>query len=122
MDEGRILLGTGSSFAIDLSWYTVGPGGQIDMTAGSLSVSGSIGERDAGVMTSGTLELRGGFWAGIDRTCLGDVNEDGATDLTDLALVLADFGCAGGCAADVSGDGNTDLSDLALVLAYFGCN
>ena len=50
----------------------------------------------------------------------GDLNADCAVDLTDLALLLADFDCTGGgCAGDVDGDGDTDLTDLALLLANF---
>ncbi len=119
-----LLGGAGPASAqLDLSWNTVGPGGLVEMNGGALTLGGTIGEFDAGSMSAGGLELRGGFWAGIDTTpCPGDVNGDGATDLSDLALILADFGCSGGCTADLTGDGNTDLSDLAIVLGDFGCN
>ena len=119
-----LLGGTGSAFGqLDLSWNTIGPGGHVDMAAGTLTLGGTIGEMDAGSMSGGSLKLRGGFWAGIQfNSCSGDVNGDGVTDLTDLALVLSDFGCSGGCTADLTGDGNTDLSDLAIVLSDFGCS
>ncbi|RMF76911.1 MAG: hypothetical protein D6744_11955 [Planctomycetota bacterium] len=52
--------------------------------------------------------------------CVGDLDGDNDVDLTDLALLLADFDCTGGgCAGDVDGDGDTDLTDLALLLANF---
>jgi len=55
-------------------------------------------------------------------TCAGDVDGDGDTDLDDLVILLADFGCTGGgCAGDVDGDGDTDLDDLVTLLADFGC-
>ena len=110
-------------WAIDLSWYTIGAGGGLESSGGGMTLSGTIAEVDAGVLTGGTMELRGGFWGGIvPASCPGDVNGDGATDLSDLALVLADFGCSGGCSADLTGDGATNLSDLAEVLGAFGCS
>lgn len=52
---------------------------------------------------------------------LGDLDGDGDVDLTDLAMLLADFGCqTNTCVGDADGDGDTDLNDLALLLANFG--
>ena len=55
--------------------------------------------------------------------CPGDLNGDGRTDLADLGILLADFGCPqpGPCAGDLDGDGDTDLADLGILLADFGC-
>ena len=55
--------------------------------------------------------------------CPGDLNGDGRTDLADLGILLADFGCTapGPCAGDLDGDGDTDLADLGILLADFGC-
>lgn len=53
----------------------------------------------------------------------GDVNSDGACDLTDLAILLSNFGTPAGMArrhGDLDGDGDVDLSDLAVLLARFG--
>jgi hypothetical protein len=53
----------------------------------------------------------------------GDVNGDGAVDLADLNLVLANFGQAspaGVIPGDANGDNAVDLADLNLVLASFG--
>ncbi|MFN0134558.1 MAG: hypothetical protein ACKVS9_00400, partial [Phycisphaerae bacterium] len=51
----------------------------------------------------------------------GDVDGDGDVDLTDLALILANFGCtASPCVGDLDFDGDTDLTDLAVLLANFG--
>jgi Ca2+-binding EF-hand superfamily protein len=47
------------------------------------------------------------------------VNGDGAVDLADLNLVLANFG-TNNPAGDANGDGVVDLADLNLVLANFG--
>jgi hypothetical protein len=56
--------------------------------------------------------------------CAGDLDGDGDTDLADLGILLADFGCPqpGPCAGDLDGDGDTDLADLGILLADFGCD
>jgi hypothetical protein len=69
----------------------------------------------------------GGFDAYLARfsinACAGDLDNDGDTDLTDLGILLADFGCVppGPCAGDLDNDGDTDLADLGILLADFGC-
>lgn len=51
-----------------------------------------------------------------------DIDGDGRTDLADLGILLADFGCTGGgCVGDLDGDGDTDLADLGILLADYGC-
>jgi len=55
--------------------------------------------------------------------CPTDLNGDGFTDLSDLAIQLSNFGTAGGAAledGDVDGDRDIDLSDLSQMLAAFG--
>lgn len=55
--------------------------------------------------------------------CPGDLNNDGAVDLTDLAMLLAHFGAASGATAadgDLDGDDDVDLSDLTGLLGAFG--
>ncbi|MCA9294442.1 MAG: proprotein convertase P-domain-containing protein, partial [Phycisphaerales bacterium] len=56
-------------------------------------------------------------------TCPGDADGDGDTDLSDLNLVLFNFGTAqpAGTNGDVNGDGFVDLTDLNSVLFDFGC-
>jgi len=55
-------------------------------------------------------------------TCLGDVNGDGVVDISDLALVLSNFGgpIFSDCLPDVDGDGLVGLSELATFLGLFG--
>jgi len=51
----------------------------------------------------------------------GDLDGDADVDLTDLAILLSDFGCTGGaCPGDADGDGDTDIADLAILLANYG--
>ncbi len=50
-----------------------------------------------------------------------DATGDGQVDLSDLAVLLSQFGSGGaGLASDFNEDGTVDLSDLALLLALFG--
>ncbi len=58
--------------------------------------------------------------------CLGDVDGDGDTDLSDLAELLAAYGASEGDPgynpdADFDANGMIDLSDLAFLLADYGC-
>jgi hypothetical protein len=115
----------------DLSWFTVDGGGATFSTGGVFELGGTIGQPDAGVMTGGTFELVGGFWAAVVVSgdcgdCVGDVNQSGAVDLADLALLLSNFGtlsgatCGQGDIEPASGDGDVDLGDLATLLSSFG--
>lgn len=50
-----------------------------------------------------------------------DLDGDGQVGLSDLALLLSDFGCSEPpCIGDVDADGDTDISDLSQLLADFG--
>ncbi|RMF76830.1 MAG: hypothetical protein D6744_12000 [Planctomycetota bacterium] len=54
--------------------------------------------------------------------CEGDVNGDDVVDLTDLAILLANFDIPFGATrnqGDLDGDGDIDLTDLAILLAFF---
>jgi len=58
--------------------------------------------------------------------CVADLNGDGTTDLSDLAILLASYNCEEGddcyvIEADFDEDGIVDLSDLAVLLADYGC-
>lgn len=46
-----------------VSWFTIDGGGGTG-TGGVYSVSGTIGQPDAGVMSGGSYTVSGGFWAG----------------------------------------------------------
>jgi probable HAF family extracellular repeat protein len=54
--------------------------------------------------------------------CMGDIDDDGAVGLSDLALLLSAFGCEqdNGCVGNLDGDRDTDLTDLAILLGRFG--
>lgn len=49
--------------AYTLDWWTADSGGG-SSSGGSYSLSGTIGQPDAGLLTGGQYTLGGGFWAG----------------------------------------------------------
>lgn len=62
----------------------------------------------------------GVFVAPPPPDCPADLDGDLVVGLSDLGIILADYGCASSCVADIDGDDDTDLSDLGVVLAEFG--
>jgi hypothetical protein len=54
--------------------------------------------------------------------CPGDVNGDNTVDITDLGILLANFGTGSAFLedGDLSGDGSVDITDLGILLAEFG--
>jgi hypothetical protein len=53
--------------------------------------------------------------------CPGDANGDGTVNISDLGVVLSQFGSSGvGLAGDVDLDGDVDITDLGILLANFG--
>jgi len=57
-------------------------------------------------------------------SCLGDFNLDGAIDVTDLLVLLGEYGCTSSCDADLNGDGLVGGADMLIMLGLFGttCN
>jgi hypothetical protein len=51
-----------AQYAID--WYTIDGGGGTS-SGGSYTLSGTIGQPDAGTLAGGTYVLEGGFWGGV---------------------------------------------------------
>lgn len=53
----------------------------------------------------------------------GDLDHDGDVDLTDLSILLSNFGLGSGQTyedGDIDGDGDVDLEDLSILLANYG--
>jgi hypothetical protein len=56
--------------------------------------------------------------------CVGDLNQDGDTDLADLAQLLGHYGAISGMTyadGDLDCDGDVDLTDLGELLSAYGC-
>ena len=52
--------------------------------------------------------------------CLGDVVPNGSIDISDILLILSQYGCLSACDTDVTGDGAVTISDVLVVLSVFG--
>jgi len=106
----------------DVDCPVVGAGGN-STSDGSVFV---VGQFAAGLVAAGATELDQGAvpcWATGEAPCPGDIDGDGSVGLTDLAVILANYGTPSGAGpedGDLDGDGDVDLSDLAILLGAFG--
>ena len=58
---------------------------------------------------------------GNPMSCSEDINGNGTVEVSDVLLLLSDFGCTSDCTgADVDGDGSVSVADILLLLAAFG--
>lgn len=65
----------------------------------------------------------GAYEFGAAPPCPGDLDGDGSVSLSDLSILLANFGAASGATpeqGDIDGDGDVDLADLSILLSVFG--
>ncbi len=54
-------------------------------------------------------------------SCPEDINGNGTIEVSDVLLLLSDFGCTSDCTgADIDGDGAVSVTDILLLLAAFG--
>jgi len=58
-----------AQYAID--WFTLDGGGGAS-SGGSFTLTGTIGQPDAGTLSGGNYTLQGGFWAGIVGPATGE--------------------------------------------------
>ncbi len=58
---------------------------------------------------------------GEPTSCAEDLNSNGMVEVSDVLILLADFGCDNECSvADINGDGMVSVADVLLLLAAFG--
>lgn len=126
-----ILAGAGVAaaqpFAID--WYTIDGGGGTS-SGGSFTLSGTIGQPDAGpTMSGGSFTLTGGFWAATPNTgtgcagCAADYDQDGGVTAGDIGAFFVDWESGAPC-ADVDQDGGITGGDIGAFFTVFeagGC-
>lgn len=107
----------------DLTWHTIDAGGAVESSGGAFSLSGTIGQPDAGALSGGAFTLTGGFWF---PQMPGDCNVDGGVD-------LHDYGTFGPCITgpgggpvqppchcfDLDGDQDVDLEDWRAFVGSF---
>jgi hypothetical protein len=53
-------------------------------------------------------------------TCLGDFNSSGQIDVSDLLIMLSQYGCTSNCSVDMDGDDDVDTADLLIFLSVYG--
>jgi hypothetical protein len=100
-----------------INWYTVDSGGGMNLTAGTLSLSGTIGQPDASTvpLSGGSLSITGGFWAiGTSSCpCAADFDNSGGTpDAGDIDAFFASW-LMGEPSSDVDCSGGTpDAGDI----------
>ncbi len=76
------------------------------------------------------LALQAGVNPGVDVVvpaecldepgCPGDFNGDNVIDVSDLLILLGDWGSCDGCLTDLNNDGVVDVSDLLILLGAWG--
>ncbi|MCC6357156.1 MAG: PQQ-like beta-propeller repeat protein [Phycisphaerales bacterium] len=121
-DLGRLYLSNGSfslgrfySFNADLTERWSLPVANINIGAPAIGRDGTL------VICGVGTNVRAYRTPRVD--CPGDLDGDQAVALTDLAILLSNFGTPSGAGAgdgDLDGDGDVDLSDLSLLLSLFG--
>ena len=60
------------------------------------------------------------FIAPSTCACLTDLSGNGVTEIQDLLILLADFGCITACNGDVTNDGASNVEDILALLSAFG--
>ena len=118
-----IVLSAGIASGYEIDWHTLDGGGGTS-TGGDYSLSGTVGQPDAGTMTlaGGSFELHGGFWIGLTCTLSipADYDDDCDVDQDDFTLFES---CASGpdvpytddCAdKDFDTDNDVDHNDFAV--------
>jgi len=110
---------------------------ELDLTAGKMYWADEITPEEKGVWRANLdgsdaeriYESPTGWNAGVITLVFDsvppcpDLDGDGDVDLSDLAILLANYGTTGGAGfedGDLDGDGDVDLADLAALLAVYG--
>lgn len=65
-----LALGNAPTFAkpadtYTVDWYTMDGGGTTSLSSGTYTLSGTIGQFDAGTESGGSYQLNGGFWGWV---------------------------------------------------------
>ena len=113
--------------AYDVRWQSVDAGSAVT-AGGGFTLTGTVGQPDAGMLVGGGYDLAGGFWPGLAGSGVpgpGDCDGDGDVDLSDfdemaLCLLGPGQGLAQDCACfDLDQDGDVTLVDFALMQVSF---
>lgn len=143
-----LVTASGAHAQLAIDWYTIDGGGGRS-SGGSLELTGTIGQPDAGMRAAvGSLELTGGFWRGIQvggEPCAADLTStntnpgapgygspDGVLDGADLSYFVESWLLEDTNVADVTTtntnpggpgfgqpDGTVDGADLSYYVEQF---
>src|SRR5204863_1848656 len=97
-----------------ISWFSIDAGGTTTVSAGTYTLGGTIGQPDAGLLTSGSLQCLGGFWGAAGAAAVCYANCDGST--TAPVLTANDFQCFLNAFASGQSYANCDGSTINPVL------
>lgn len=106
-----------------IDWHTIDGGGIMNSAGGVFTLSGAIGQSDAGPaggeMTGGTFSLAGGFWSvSLSCECLGDMTGDGLRDGRDIQKFVNCVIAGGHCVcADMDGLSGINSEDIGAFVA-----
>ena len=116
-----LVAGAATAQPFEITRSTIDGGGGT-ISSGSYTLTGTIGQPDAGAtLASGTLELRGGFWntSATGELC-ADQNGDGVVSPADFNSWILNFN-NGDIRADTNQDGVISPADFnAWILAFNG--
>ncbi|MGP1273134.1 MAG: GC-type dockerin domain-anchored protein [Phycisphaerales bacterium] len=104
----------------EIERFTIDGGGGT-LAGGSYTLTGTIGQPDAGVLAAGSIQLSGGFWVNnaptTGRLC-ADQNEDGVVDPADFTGWVVNYN-GGDLRADANQNGVLDPGDFTAWIVAF---
>ena len=92
-------------------WGGVDDAVDIQLVIGAQKIDFTIPPRSA--VTFSVADLEAG-------TCPEDLDLDGVVGISDVLLLLGEFGCASSCAGDIDSDGSVNVADVLQMIAAFG--
>jgi hypothetical protein len=94
-----------------------------DISGGASQDCNTNGVPDECDIASGASDDTDGDGIPDECQCPGDLDGDGGVGLSDLSLLLSNYGQSSGMTpsdGDLDGDGDVDLADLSLLLSLYG--
>ncbi len=125
--SGTSILNAGTFYTLEafphtIDWYTIDGGGGTS-TGGAITLSGTIGQFDAGKLSGGPFDLLGGFWgASGSPLCYPDCDASGTLNIDDFICFQTLF-AIGDPLADCDGGGSLNIDDFICFQTFFalGC-
>ena len=115
-----VLLAASSAHAqFQIDWFTIDGGGGAS-TGGAFSLTGTIGQPDAGKAAGAPFDADCGFWGGAIPTCRADYDGNGAIEPADVSLFVSvwftslQLGTLGG---DFDGNSAVEPADVSLFVS-----